>query len=1453
MDLPSETSTSKQYKFLSGGGKMGAAIQIFDWSPTVIGSIERWPQTLRTSVGIVVQSKVPMFLSWGDDALCIFNDASESLITSENSELSLGKLAKDIWPAKWSEIKSILNEIRNDENHYLINDPIIPVYNQIDQKPYFFNCVPVYNENDEIGGLLLTLSTTGNEHVKSTQKSLIDKRFNTFVQQANVGIIIFHGMEMIVDLVNESYAKIVGYTVAELTGNPFFDVIPDAATVFRPLLTKVLTTGEPLYMYETPFIITVKGKEVNGYVDLVYQPARDFNDQIIGVTAFIVDVTDKVIARKQIEDTANQLQFATESAELATWDYNPKSGKFSGNERLKEWFGFDSKDNIDLNQALIAIDENDRERVSNSIALALQSDGNAGYYEDYSIINSKTGERRVVRSIGKSFFDESQIAYRFSGTMQDVTQQVAAAQKIIESEEQLRSIVESAMLPIGVFVGKDMRIFMANKSLMNIWGKGDKIVGKLYAEVLPEIKDTVIYSQIMSVYETGIPFNANNSRVDLLVDGKMRIGYYNYNFTPLRNPSGEIYGIITTASEVTDIVSAKQKVEQSEKHLRSLIEQSPIATTLLVGKDLIVSIANDTMIRYWGKGPNIIGKPVNELLPELESEAYMQVLKKVYETGVTEIGTNSEAHFVIDGRVELFYLDITFKAMRNANNEIFAVLCSAIDVTDQVINRKKLEESEHFARSIIHNSVVAQAVFTGENLVITTINPQMLELLARDNSIIGKPFLNAMPELIETPLLGKVLKVLKTGESYFDQEDRFELIKDGQVHVGYYNYTYQAIRNADGEIYGVLVSANEVTTQVLARKKIEDSEQRVRSLIEAAPIAIGVFVGRDLVIETHNHTFLDIVGKGDNTTGLPLREAMPELITEGQPFLKILDDVFTTGIKYQTFGTQVKIVQNGVMTYNFYDFTYTPIRDANGEVYAVLDIAIDVTENVKAQDRIAESEINLRNTILQSPVAMCILKGKNQVVEIANELMLGLWGTDETIINKSIFDGLPEAKEQGFDLLLDQVYTTGETYRAYDVAINLPRKDLPETVYVNFVYEAFRAPDNTISGVLVIAIDVTRQVLAREKIEEAEEKARLAIESADLGTYEVNLITDELKTSDRFNEIWGTNPQLSRESRANAIHPDDRGIRSQAHKDSLLTGNLDYEVRLLHDDKSERWVRVKGKVLYDEQGNPMTLLGIIQEITEQKHFTQQLSKLVDERTTELNRSNEDLLQFAHIASHDLKEPVRKIKVFSTMLQDQFGALLPEKGHLYLQKVQNATERMFSMIEGILTYSAVNASDQPIEKIDVNEIIESIEMDLEVAISRKNAKIIFSDLPVIEGATVLIYQLFYNLINNALKFTKPDTIPEIIITATEINKDGNAYAEIKVSDNGIGISSQYAEQIFTAFVRLHAKDKFEGTGLGLALCKKIVERHNGTISASGRLEVGTEFTIILPLNQTQKFF
>ena len=817
--------------------------------------------------------------------------------------------------------------------------------------------------------------------------------------------------------------------------------------------------------------------------------------------------------------------------------------------------------------------------------------------------------------------------------------------------------------------------------------------------------------------------------------------------------------------------------------------------------------------------------------------------RKDYKVDIRIQTMSGDYRWCIDRGIPKFSSDGTYEGM----------VGTVIDVHDEKLAGERSRYREEELNSIVESATFPIGVYIGKELRIKIANKSMIKAWGKGDDVIGKLYTEILPELSDQEIFSELQYVFSSGKPIHHENKKVDILINQTLTTHYFNYSFTPVFDSNGNVYGVMNTAADVTDLNLAKSKSQQNELRFEKLVETAPAAIGVFVGRDLLIETHNKTFALIVGKGNDIAGKPLRDVMPELLSEGQPFLKILDDVYTTGIPFETFGTQVKIVQNGIMSFNYYDFTYTPMFDENGEVYAILDIAIDVTSNVIAQNKVLESEKSLRNTILKAPVAMCILKQPNFIVEIANDRMLELWKVESSIIGNPIFDFVPEAQEQGFDTLLLRVINNGETITASETLFTTLRDGDLTNVYVDFVYEPFKDNDETITGIIVVAHDVTQQVLSRRKIEDAEERARLAIDAADLGVYELNLENDEIISSDRFDEIMGVPKNQNRSETSKMIHDDDKEIRENALRKALSTGNLDYEARIKRHDNSQVWFRAKGKIIMDDAGKPKTLIGVVQDISEQKQFAEELTRLVFRRTMELQRSNEDLQQFAHVASHDLKEPVRKIKFYSNMLQDQFSSLLPPKALGHLNKIHNATDRMFSMIDGVLKYSSIRGSAKDIEKIDLNTIFADVESDLEVLINQKGADIVREKLPEIEGAAVLIHQLFYNLINNALKFSTTDEQPLIAVTAELLTKFDIEMVKITIADNGIGIDSDYITKIFNPFIRLNPKDKYEGTGLGLSLCKKIIEQHFGIIEATGSSGEGAIFTIILPLKQHNEHF
>ena len=232
------------------------------------------------------------------------------------------------------------------------------------------------------------------------------------------------------------------------------------------------------------------------------------------------------------------------------------------------------------------------------------------------------------------------------------------------------------------------------------------------------------------------------------------------------------------------------------------------------------------------------------------------------------------------------------------------------------------------------------------------------------------------------------------------------------------------------------------------------------------------------------------------------------------------------------------------------------------------------------------------------------------------------------------------------------------------------------------------------------------------------------------------------------------------------------------------------------------------------------------------------------RAAELARSNEELDSFASIASHDLQEPLRKVRTFTEQLSVLEADHLSDKGRDYLTRTNSAAERMQKLIEDLLKFSRVSTQGRPFEKVDLSEVTRRVLIDLESLVEGTGAVVDVGPLPVITADPLQMQQLMQNLISNAIKFRRPDVVPEVKVRA-EIR---NEKLHLTVSDNGIGFEPRYAARIFRIFERLHGRTEYPGTGIGLALCRKIADRHGGTIEAESELGHGAKFTVILPVNQ-----
>lgn len=359
------------------------------------------------------------------------------------------------------------------------------------------------------------------------------------------------------------------------------------------------------------------------------------------------------------------------------------------------------------------------------------------------------------------------------------------------------------------------------------------------------------------------------------------------------------------------------------------------------------------------------------------------------------------------------------------------------------------------------------------------------------------------------------------------------------------------------------------------------------------------------------------------------------------------------------------------------------------------------------------------------------------------------------------------------------------------------------------------------------------------------------------GTFEWNIHSDQVFWSRSIYDIYElpyTSDPIYYETIKTYTHPEDvRLARTTIQRAMENGGTYEMESRIVTPAGNIKTLHIIGKFISDEQGKVVKLVGSLRNVTELRSQ----ESVVKSQLAELNRSNRELEDFAYVASHDLQEPLRKIITFSERFSEKYGQNLDREGSYYLERINAAAENMRILIQNLLEFSKVTRNRQSFRLVEMTSVIRKVLQDLELILEETGANVVIEELPVVEGEPAQLQQLFYNLVGNAVKFRRPGVPPVLQFASSVLSVDEKAqlhfplrdiYYRIVLRDNGIGFEQEYADRIFQIFQRLHGKAEFAGSGIGLAICKKIVDHHKGLIFAEGYPGEGSSFTIIIPEKQ-----
>lgn len=546
-------------------------------------------------------------------------------------------------------------------------------------------------------------------------------------------------------------------------------------------------------------------------------------------------------------------------------------------------------------------------------------------------------------------------AVRMVGSMQDITERVVLQKARQESEDRLQIALQSAHLGTwDVDLTNNMvtwdercrKILGAPKDSDHL--TFDQSIDRIHPEDQERVKNTVHWALN--------PESGGNYDITFRVIGAedAQLRWIHFRGQAYFTETGQPYRFSGVAHDTTDEVLTQEKNALYEQQARLALEGSGSGSfsVTLETNEILYSPSLARILT----GEEQLGLTravfVNHLHPQdhaIRDQAYRVALK----TG----SLSFEARFIWKNG-EIHWVKVLGQYLYSTAGKPVSFSGIVLDITQQKQQDESLKKAEERFRNMIAQAPVAIGILNGENFVVETANQTMLNLWGKEASILGLPFIEAVPEIKGQGFMELLKYVVETGVPHYGFETLARLHRNGQLEDAYFNYVYAPIRGDNETITDVMVLATEVTSQVKAQMALKESEQRFRNLIEESPAAIALFTGPDMVVELPNEAMLKFWGKGDTVTGKPLREAVPELV--GQPFLQILDEVYKTGIEYSSQESEAELVVDGKPGIYYFNFTYKPLRNADGDIYAILDVAIDVTEQVLARRKVEASEARFR-------------------------------------------------------------------------------------------------------------------------------------------------------------------------------------------------------------------------------------------------------------------------------------------------------------------------------------------------------------------------------------------------------------------------------------------------------------------------------------------------------------
>jgi PAS domain S-box-containing protein len=1277
-------ASEKYPSFLSAGGDMANLIRMKDWSKTSLGDPGCWPDSLKHMVSVMLENPFGMYIAWGKEFTQIYNDAFRPILGSAKHPAALGISSAVTFEEIWDTI--------------------------------------------------------------------------------------------------------------------------------RPMFEKVMRGNS---IRETNFMVPLNrnGFTEECYFDFAYSPIRDDNGSPAGVLVTVLETTGKKKTEDELKEAKERMEYATNSADIGTWEFDPQVGTFVCDNVLKGWLGLPDAERYPLELAIEKVIEKDREPFMQAIEQSLQY--SSGFIDHkLSMIESQSNQLKIFRLKGKAFFNDQKIPYKSYGILQDITSETVAERKVKESTRNFMNMVMQAPFSIAVLTGPDYVVELVNDEALAVWRrKREEVMGKPLLQAMPELLGQGIEELLDGVYKTGNSFSESERPVQILTANGLEETFISFNYQALLNLEGVPEAILAVGMNVTEFVKARVEVEESEEKLRSIVENAPFPIGVYLGREMRIMLANDSLLDTWGKGKDVIGKLYAEVLPELHNQQVFEQLETVFNTGKPFHARHQQLDLFVDNKVQTFYFNYSFTPLFNLAGEVYGIINTAADVTDLINAIQKTEKNEEQLRiALMGGELGTFDYYPSENKLLWSAKTKEYFGLSPDADVNYETYLKAIHEEDKTGSLAPT-------ESSFPTDEN-----------GLYELTYRVVGIEDGKLRwlrskgkatyneeGVPVRFTGVVQEITKLKEAEAETQKLIDILEAS---------REFVYLANTNYELIYV----NPAGLKM------MGWESFKGRSILDFVYAedTGLAKKLlplllekgfFHHEIRFVNEQTGRPFWLQWNGFAIENHTlQEVVAFASVSPDITERKIAEEALKESEERFR-TMADNISHLAWVAHANGDIFWYNKKWYEYTGTTFEEMKgwgwKSVHnpDKLPavlkkwtRAIEEGvpFEMVFPLRGADG-TYREF-LTRGVPIKNEAGEIFQWF-------GTNT---------DITERIRIEQELKESEARFRMFADSmpqivwAADGSGNLTYINKAfynysgLSASDDIEKEW-----------LEIIHPEDREETVKQWDESVKSGR---EFAMEHRFKNRfgeyRWQLTRAVPIQDTEGHVQTWVATSTDVQEIKELDLQKD------------------QFISIASHELKTPVTSIKGYVQILESIYS----ESEDAFLKKSLAAADKQIikltNLISDLLDMSKLKLGNLHLakESFNMNELIEEVveeirlvKQDYKIEVSLGTNANVFADRE-------RIAQVLVNFLTNAIKYS-----PKNKLIKVKSSVKGN-HLTVVVKDQGIGIKKQNQERIFERFYRVEGTSEktYPGFGIGLFISSEIIQRHNGKIGVKSVPGKGSEFFFTLPI-------